>query len=69
VAAFVALGVAVLALAISSAGVWALLAWRQNRRALATLTERLAVDSRIEALTVQTLASMRDAVRRAGGQR
>jgi hypothetical protein len=69
VTALVALGFAVLALALSGAGVWALFAWRQNRRAFDALAERLFVDGRIEALTTQTLAAMRDAVRRSGGQR
>ncbi len=67
--ALVALAIAVLALALSSAGVWAVFAWRQNRRSLDALAEGLYADSRLEALTAQTLSAMRDAVRRAGDQR
>lgn len=66
--AMVALVIAVLALAFSGAGVWALMAWRQNRRTFDVLAEYLYVDSRLEALTAQTLAAMRDAVRRGGGR-
>lgn len=62
-----ALGIALLALALSSAGVWALVAWRKSRHTLDELAERLYVDSRLEQLTVQTLAAMRDAARRGGG--
>jgi len=64
--AVMALGIAVLALVLSGAGVWALVAWRRSRRYFDELAERLFVDSRLEQLTTQTLAAMRDAVRRAG---
>lgn len=65
--ALVALGIAVLALALSGAGVWTLLAWRQYRRAFDIFAERLSVDTRLEQLTVQALSAMREASRRAGG--
>lgn len=65
--ALVALGIAVLALALSGAGVWALLAWRQYRRTFDVFAEHLAVDTRLEQLTAQTLSAMREAARRAGG--
>lgn len=65
--AAVALVIAVLALALSGAGVWALVAWRQNRSRLDVLAERLYVDSRLEQLTTQALAAMREAARRASG--
>ena len=61
--ALAALGIAALALVLSSAGVWALIAWRQNQQALGDLAERLNVDSRLEQLTAQTLAAMREAAR------
>lgn len=66
--ALAALGIAVLALVLSCAGVWALVAWRRSRHAFDELAERLYVDSRLEHLTTQTLAAMRDAVRRSGGR-
>ena len=65
--ALVALGIAVLALALSSAGVWALLTWRMYRRTFDIFAERLAVDTRLEQLTAQTLSAMREATRRAAG--
>ncbi|MGC8465815.1 MAG: hypothetical protein ACP5O0_07770 [Acidimicrobiales bacterium] len=65
--ALVALGIAVLALALSCAGVWALLAWRQYRRTFDIFAERMAVDTRLEQLTTQALSAMREAARRAGG--
>ncbi len=65
--ALVALGIAVLALALSGAGVWALLAWRQYRRTLDVFAERLSVDARLEQLTAQALSAMREAARKAGG--
>ena len=67
--ALVALGIAVLALALSGAGVWALIAWRRYRRNFDMFAERLSVDTRLEQLTVQALAAMREAARRAGGFR
>ena len=39
--ALVALGIAVLALALSGAGVWALLAWRRYRRTFDIFADRL----------------------------
>ena len=62
----VALGLAVLALVLSGAGVWAMVAWRKSRHVFDELAERLYVDTRLEQLTAQTLAAMRDAVRRGG---
>ena len=64
--AIVALGIAVLALALSGAGVWALIAWRASRRSFDVLAEHLYADSRLEQLTAQTLAAMREAARRTG---
>ena len=64
--ALVALGIALLALALSGAGVWALIAWRSSRRRFDILAERLYADSRLEQLTAQTLTAMRDAARRSG---
>ncbi len=63
-AAFAALGVAVLALVLSGAGAWAVAAWRRDRRSADVLAAWLQADSRIEELTAQTLAAMRDAARR-----
>ncbi|MFL6099496.1 MAG: hypothetical protein ACJ71T_06040 [Actinomycetales bacterium] len=65
--ALLALVIAVLALGLSAIGVWAWVGWRQGRGALDVLAERLYVDSRLEALTAQTLSAMREAARRAGG--
>ena len=65
--ALAALGVAVLALVLSGAGVWALIAWRQSRSRFDVLAERLYADSRLDQLTAQTLAAMREAARRSGG--
>ena len=64
--AIVALGIAILALALSGASVWALIAWRTSRRSFDVLAERLYADSRLEQLTAQTLAAMREAARRTG---
>lgn len=65
--ALLALIVSVVALALSAVGVWAWVGWRRGRRALTVLAERLYVDSRLEALTTQTLSAMREAARRASG--
>lgn len=65
--AVVALGVAVLALVLSGAGILALIVWRENRNRVNGLAERLLVDARMEQLTSQTLAAMRDAARGRGG--
>ena len=65
-AAVVALVIALLALAVSFAGAWAVLAWQRDRRRLDELASQLYADSRLEALTLQTLAAMRDAVRGRG---
>ena len=64
--ALAALGIAVLALVLSGAGVWVLVARRKSRRVFDELAEQLYVDSRLEQLTAQTLSAMRDAVRRRG---
>lgn len=66
-AVWAVLGIAVLALALSGVGVWAAVAWRRSHRQLDALAEQLYVDSRIETLTVQTLAAMREVARRGGG--
>lgn len=62
-----ALGIAVLALALSAAAAWVVLAWRQERKAGEALALRLQAEGRIEELTAQTLAAMRDAARRVRG--
>lgn len=61
--AFVALVIAVLALVLSSAGVWALAAWRRDQRSDHGLAARLQAERRIEELTAQTLGAMREAAR------
>lgn len=66
-AAIMALGIAVLALALSAAVAWMVLAWRQERKAAEALALRLQAEGRIEELTAQTLAAMRDAARRIRG--
>jgi hypothetical protein len=58
-----ALILALLALALSSFGVMAMLLCRQNRRHYEELTERIDVDVRLAYLTTQTLGAMRDAAR------
>lgn len=63
-AALIALGIAVLALVLSGAAAWAVAAWRRERRSAGLLAARLQADSRIEELTAQTLAAMREAARR-----
>lgn len=63
-AAFVALGIAVIALLLSGACVWAISAWRRDRHSADGLAARLQADSRIDELTAQTLAAMREAARR-----
>lgn len=60
------LGVGVLALALTCAGVWALIAWRRSHKAFNDVASRIYVESRLEQLTMQTLAAMRDAARRTG---
>jgi hypothetical protein len=67
VTAVVALVVAVLALALSGAGVGGAIAWRRTHRRFDALAEQLYVDSRLEQLTVDTLLAMRRAVGQAGG--
>ena len=65
--ALAALGIAILALVLSSAGIWALVAWRKSESYFDELAERLYVDCRLERLTAQTLSAMHDAVRRGDG--
>lgn len=62
-----ALGVAILALVISCAGVFALIAWQQSRHAFDAMAEYLTLDTRLEQLTLQTLTAMREAARQKGG--
>lgn len=62
------LGVWVLALTLTCAGVWALIAWRRSHKTFDDVASRLYVESRLEQLTMQTLAAMRDAARRTGKQ-
>jgi hypothetical protein len=66
--ALVALWTAIVALVISGASAAAVMAWHHDHRRLDELAGRLQVDCRIEALTVQTMAAMRDAVRGGGRQ-
>jgi hypothetical protein len=47
-------------------GVWALIAGRRSRKTFDDVASRLYVESRLEQLTMQTLAAMRDAARRKG---
>lgn len=61
-ATVIALTIALLALALSAAAVWAVIVWRREQQSIDALAERLLVDSRISALTGQTLAAMRRAV-------
>lgn len=63
-AAFAALGIAVLALVLSAVCVWTVMAWRRDRRSADTFAAQLQADSRIEELTAQTLAAMRETARR-----
>ncbi len=63
-AALIAFGIAVLALAVAGAGAWAVVTWRRERRSVDVLAARLQAEGRIEELTVQTLAAMREAARR-----
>ena len=63
-AALIALGIAVLALAVSGAVAWAVAAWRRERRSADLFAARLQAEGRIEELTAQTLAAMREAARR-----
>jgi hypothetical protein len=58
-----ALSLALLALALSSLGVMAIMASRQNRRHYEELAERIDVDVRLAYLTTQTLGAMRDVTR------
>lgn len=59
-----ALAIAAFALACLCGGVLAVVVWRERRQALGDLAEQLYVDSRLEQLTLQTLAAMREAARR-----
>ena len=63
-AALVALGIAVLALVLFGTVVWAVASWRRERRSGYMLAARLQAEGRIEELTAQTLAAMREAARR-----
>lgn len=63
-AALIALGIAVLALVLSGAVAWAVAAWRRERRSADMLAAQLQAEGRIEELTAQTLAAMREAARR-----
>jgi hypothetical protein len=58
-----ALSLALLALALSSFGVMAIVASRQNRRHYEELAERIDVDVRLAYFTTQTLGAMRDVTR------
>lgn len=65
--AVLALVIAVAALVSSSVGIYLLVAARGIRSQPDALAERLYLQSRLDALTTQTLAAMRDAARRAAG--
>ncbi len=59
----IALAIIVLAVLLLVVGAVAVMAWQSSRRGYEELAERINVDARLEFLTTQTLASMRDAVR------
>jgi hypothetical protein len=61
--AVIALGIAVIALLLASAGVVAALSCRKNRRRYESLAEQIDVDARLTYLTTQTLGAMRDVAR------
>ena len=60
----VALGIALLALVLLGIGICFTLTWRRYARSFDVVAERLFIDSRLEQLTAQTLAAMREAARR-----
>ena len=55
--------IAALALTLSLVGVVAAVAWLRSREQYRELAERINVDARIEFLTTQALANMRDVAR------
>lgn len=63
-AALIALGIAVLALVLFGTVAWAVASWQRERRSGDLLAARLQAEGRIEELTAQTLAAMREAARR-----
>lgn len=52
---------------ITIGGLWALVAWQKSRQIYDVLAERLSVDARMEQLTTQTLAAIREMARRGDG--
>ena len=62
--AMVVVGVAAVILTLLSVGCWIALAWRRCTRSFDVVAERLFIDIRLEQLTAQTLAAMREVARR-----
>ena len=52
---------------ITIGGLWALVARQRSRQIYDVLAERLSVDARMEQLTTQTLAAIREMARRGDG--
>ena len=63
----VLLSLAIALAVISIGGLWALLTWQKSRQLYDVLAERLSVDARMEQLTTQTLAAIREMARRGDG--
>ena len=63
----VLLSLAIALAVISIGGLWALLTWQKSRQLYDVLAERLSVDARMEQLTTQTIAAMRELARRGDG--
>ena len=62
--AMVVVVVAVVLLVLLGVGCWIAFAWRRYARSFEVVAERLFIDSRLEQLTAQTLAAMREVARR-----
>ena len=62
--ATLALAVAAVALVLLGIGLFLIFAWRRYARSFDVVAERFFIDSRLEQLTAQTLAAMREAARR-----
>lgn len=65
--AVVMLCLAIVLAVITIGGLWALVAWQRSRQIYDLLAERLSVDARMEQLTTQTLAAIREMARRGDG--
>ena len=59
-----ALAMAAVALVCLGVGLFLIFAWRRYARSFDVVADRLFIDSRLEQLTAQTLAAMREAARR-----